>query len=334
MTKMQPPQSRVYHTLLVALVILILYYMSLFFYMDFDEDSYRHFKDADYERQDQKELQRLSPHDQQQNNNSYNMMNPLAQLQTMAGDVHGHKFQECKWSHSHNISRYKYQTWYDGENDKNHILGMDYLMNKANLTFMVQYGSLLGAYRHGGTIPFDRDIDLIVPVWLNINQLLQFTNISYQTCADAKYLWLHSTMNQTITNSTYYKRDTLCGLAKSKWIWAVINYLKYSMEWFNTSTDTPFPCSRCVKGWGFKWRPFRRPAIMIDVKVDIGFDPMFLTHNMSLCRCKYNSLMVLCPDDAAYQLQNYYGSRFMTIDKPGNVKRFNQRHKQDFVNYV
>eukprot|EP01084_Bolivina_argentea_P084683 153104_1 len=48
-------------------------------------DSLRHFKDAEYNRQDQKELQRLNAQDPQQNNNPYNMMNPLAQLQSMAG---------------------------------------------------------------------------------------------------------------------------------------------------------------------------------------------------------------------------------------------------------
>ena len=40
-------------------------------------------------------------------------------------------------------------------------------MNKLNLTYYLDSGSLLGAVRHGGLIPNDEDMDVVVPMNLN-----------------------------------------------------------------------------------------------------------------------------------------------------------------------
>ena len=41
------------------------------------------------------------------------------------------------------------------------------ILNAANITYALTDGSLLGAYRHGGPLPCDGDMDIVFPVWLN-----------------------------------------------------------------------------------------------------------------------------------------------------------------------
>ena len=41
------------------------------------------------------------------------------------------------------------------------------ILNAANITYALEDGSLLGAYRHGGPLPCDGDMDIVFPVWLN-----------------------------------------------------------------------------------------------------------------------------------------------------------------------
>jgi len=41
------------------------------------------------------------------------------------------------------------------------------MLNAANITYALECGSLLGAYRHGGPLACDGDMDIVFPVWLN-----------------------------------------------------------------------------------------------------------------------------------------------------------------------
>ena len=41
------------------------------------------------------------------------------------------------------------------------------MLNQRRITYFLLEGTLIGAYRHGGPLPCDGDMDIVFPVWLN-----------------------------------------------------------------------------------------------------------------------------------------------------------------------
>ena len=67
-------------------------------------------------------------------------------------------FPKCTWSDQDN---YTFPYW---NNTK--FMQSIKILNKYNVAYFITDGTLLGAFRHGGPIPCDGDIDIVFPVWL------------------------------------------------------------------------------------------------------------------------------------------------------------------------
>ncbi|CAG5130687.1 unnamed protein product [Candidula unifasciata] len=64
-------------------------------------------------------------------------------------------------------------------------------MTENNITYMMYGGTLIGSYRHHGLIPWDDDVDFLVPLAANHSVQQAFSRISheYTINKDLKYYW-------------------------------------------------------------------------------------------------------------------------------------------------
>lgn len=58
------------------------------------------------------------------------------------------------------------------------------ICERNGIDYFLAYGSVLGAVRHGGPIPWDTDLDIIVP----IDQFSKFENLMYEELPEKFYL--------------------------------------------------------------------------------------------------------------------------------------------------
>ena len=79
------------------------------------------------------------------------------------------------------------------------------MLNQADIKYMLIEGALIGAYRHGGPLPCDQDLDIVLPAWLNLIE-------NPSECADAAVPTLRG----------YERGDegalTLCGWTRDKYL--------------------------------------------------------------------------------------------------------------------
>ena len=103
------------------------------------------------------------------------------------------RFPECSWS-GHD---YLYPYW-DNAAFENTIKAL----NGAGIVYILAHGGLIGAYRHGGPVPCDGDLDIVFPVWLN----------GLANCEDAQVPILRD----------YDKKDesllTICGKTRTDYV--------------------------------------------------------------------------------------------------------------------
>jgi hypothetical protein len=89
---------------------------------------------------------------------------PPAVQQSVAqttGKVGLQQWPICSWDGR----AYKYPYWATPEGQAMH--NTVEALNAANVTYIIFAGSLIGAWRHGGAVPCDGDMDIIFPVHLN-----------------------------------------------------------------------------------------------------------------------------------------------------------------------
>lgn len=67
------------------------------------------------------------------------------------------------------------------------LIEVDRICRKNNLTYFIAYGTLLGAKRHGGHIPWDGDADIIIP----FNELEKFIRIVRKELPNKFFLDFH-----------------------------------------------------------------------------------------------------------------------------------------------
>ncbi|KAI0237314.1 hypothetical protein LSAT2_012175 [Lamellibrachia satsuma] len=79
--------------------------------------------------------------------------------------------------------------------------------NKANLTYFMYWGTLIGAYRHHGRIPWDDDVDLMVPAAHKKRMIAAFASLSptYVIDRSAQYRWKFFAGNSTSIKGVTWK---------------------------------------------------------------------------------------------------------------------------------
>jgi len=152
------------------------------------------------------------------------------------------------------------------------------VLNEAGIKYFLAYGSLLGAYRHGGAIPCDGDMDIVFPVWLN----------GLATCEDAMIPHLRG----------YEKDDesqlTLCGKTRNEYVQETKSWLRHNISKIHYILPRDFGGMRV-----------NFAGIGVDLIVSI-LDQGYL-HRGPICKCKFGSTEAICYEGALEHLREEYG---------------------------
>jgi hypothetical protein len=183
-------------------------------------------------------------------------------------------FKQCSWSgHA-----YLFPYW-DNRAFENTIKAL----NRAGVIYFLTKGALIGAYRHGGPVPCDGDMDIVFPVWLN----------GAAVCEDAATPVLRG----------YEKNDeaalTLCNKTREE-------YVSDGTAWLNRHISDV----RSVAPRSFGGLRVNFAGIGVDWIISI-LDQSYI-HNGPICRCRFGSTEALCIEGSLSLLKSTYGQDVLT----------------------
>ena len=184
------------------------------------------------------------------------------------------RFEKCSWSGR----KYPFPYW-DNPAFENTIRQL----NEAGVVYFLRHGALIGAYRHGGPVPCDGDMDIVFPVWLN----------GLASCPDA----------ETPVLRGYEKNNegllTLCGLTRSKYVSKTSSWLRKHI-----------PNVRSIESRDFGGLRVDFSGIGVDWIVSI-LDQAYLKQG-PICRCQFGSVEALCYENSLAILKSVYGEDVLT----------------------
>jgi len=183
-------------------------------------------------------------------------------------------FEKCSWS-GH---KYLYPYW-DNPVFENTVRAL----NEAGVIYFLTDGALIGAYRHGGPVPCDGDMDIVFPVWLN----------GIATCEDAATPVLRG----------YEKNDesllTLCGKTREEYVSEGAAWLRKHVPNIHSIAPREFGGLRVnFAGIGVDW--------IVSI-----LDQSYL-HKGPICRCLFGSTEALCIEDSLWLIKSIYGENVLT----------------------
>lgn len=207
----------------------------------------------------------------------------------------------CSWAHP----PYKYFPSTDSR-----FVAFVRLLNEMGIVFWLNHGSLLGAYRHGGGIPGDADMDIVIPVWLN-------EMFGEEVCDDARTALGPTLRRKNVdfadtirSHASEMNGLTLCGRTRTEWLGIAPYYLLMKRQ----------KCRTCQGTYAINARPyggFRMivDSLGVDVVVSILTQDTFF--NGPLCQCDWQSETAVCFENSDVILRNEYGN-FMTPNRVGS----------------
>lgn len=161
------------------------------------------------------------------------------------------------------------------------------LMFDVDVSVMMLAGSLLGAFRHHGTIPYDTDMDLLFDLCRNAHLLQKSKTFGGMSCAEMDAF--HS-KNTTNANQALW-HEVLQPLLEPKGI-SLMSFEKYGLRLING------------QGWS--------GGIEYGTGVGVDFKVSNETQGEDICQCGYGSAVATCPVRAAIFLSKAYGADYMT----------------------
>lgn len=168
------------------------------------------------------------------------------------------------------------------------------LLKKMNVTYFLGHGSALGSLRNHGFIPHDRDVDIMVPIWLN--QHIFHCN---------KYIKFNSDIHN---RKCYVYVRPYVELCNKHRIDFMMMFKEYTEKILNKTIDY-YKCSK----WGvFKYTScwlFKENKIFLDIFFLLGNE--YTYDEIDICKCHFSGIDSYCLERNPQDMFKSYGRDFL-----------------------
>jgi len=200
-----------------------------------------------------------------------------------------------------------------------HVSALSFLTNVWGLTFTLDEGSLVGAFRQRGPCDCDIDLDVALPIWLNTRMIATCLKQPSLHCADADERPLP---RRTCQNCGAGKK-LLCGLSRSLWMSKWQQCFTRLISTHSKRKDGPGRFTTSVNGMFIYFGSLKIDMTIsqIDARygpgIDVDFDRKVAKFGVPQdgvpCLCKYGTFDALCFEtESTYaSLAEKYGAEFM-----------------------